>query len=327
MRLETGFFAQAAEVTSDGRIFVHGGGIEGFIVPAVPIIIPSAAIVLRICFSAEECGTEHQIGITLADPNGNDCGFRFSVPCAPQPPPDFPSRSVKIFAVFTVHNLVFACVGMFTVNAFVDDRPLDNFSIGVALARPPIDEAREEMFLNIQVERATARPSRWHAPSVDLLRGGAAQAPPPGTKPTAPVYSVYGPVRMPVSVRTASGRTATMLLPGVLNMATASQSKVSDVGKLTVESMVQRNFTEWMNAIAITSDATRMVTHPAYTRIVALGDPAIPVILQSLRRKPSLLAWVLFDITKVNPVRPADNGKIDKITKAWLKWGKKHKYI
>ena len=44
-------------------------------------------------------------------------------------------------------------------------------------------------------------------------------------------------------------------------------------------------------------------------------------------KKPSLLAWALFDITKVNPVRPADYGKIDKITKAWLKWGKKNRYI
>jgi hypothetical protein len=97
--------------------------------------------------------------------------------------------------------------------------------------------------------------------------------------------------------------------------------------QLTVEAAVQKNFTEWMDAIAVSSDATVMVSHPAYKRIVALGQDAVPVILRSLQKKPNLLAWALFEITKANPVQPKDYGKIDKITRAWLKWGRKNKYI
>ena len=110
-------------------------------------------------------------------------------------------------------------------------------------------------------------------------------------------------------------------------MATIAPSKAVVAKQLTVEALVQSYFLEWMDAIAFTSDSSKMVCHPAYKRIVSLGEPAIPAILQSLRKKPSLLAWTLFDITGVNPVRPSDYGKLDKITKAWLKWGKQHKHI
>jgi hypothetical protein len=95
----------------------------------------------------------------------------------------------------------------------------------------------------------------------------------------------------------------------------------------TLEAQLLSNFTEWMDGIAFISDANQIESHPAYKRIVSMGEAVVPVILRSLQSEPSLLAWALFDITGVNPVRPADHGKIDKITKAWLKWGKKNKYI
>jgi hypothetical protein len=96
---------------------------------------------------------------------------------------------------------------------------------------------------------------------------------------------------------------------------------------VTVEATLLSNFAEWMDGVAIISDATQIESHPAYKRIVSMGEDAVPVILRSLEKEPSLLAWALFDITGVNPVQPADYGKIDKITKAWLKWGRENKYI
>jgi len=110
-------------------------------------------------------------------------------------------------------------------------------------------------------------------------------------------------------------------------MATAIPFKAVVDKQLTVETMVQNAFADWMEGIGPLSDSGKMVSHPAYRRIVSLGEGAIPVILRFLQKEPSLLAWALFDITGVNPVRPSDYGKIDKITKAWLKWGRKNKYI
>jgi hypothetical protein len=94
-----------------------------------------------------------------------------------------------------------------------------------------------------------------------------------------------------------------------------------------IESTILHELDKWMEEIGPISDVKEMVSQPAYRRIVALGEPAVPVILRHLNREPSLLAWALFDITRINPVRPPDYGNIEGITKAWLKWGKKNKYI
>jgi hypothetical protein len=142
MRLETGFLAQAAEVVSDGRVFVHGGGIEGFAVPDVPVLIPSVAIVLRFHFLLNECGAEHNVRVTVTDPNDADCGLAGAIVLNPQPPLDFPERGVKLFAVLAITNLMFPLVGVYAVNLFVNERRLDGFTVGIVRARPPIDEAR-----------------------------------------------------------------------------------------------------------------------------------------------------------------------------------------
>jgi hypothetical protein len=182
------------------------------------------------------------------------------------------------------------------------------------------------MFVTFPQQASEARPSRPQAQYVELVSAGVGHAPFSYMKPTLPLY-VYGPVRLVVPVRTPSGPVLPLLLHGVVSMATVAPQKAVLDKKLDVQSAVQRNFSEWMDAVAVSSDADVMLSHPAYKRIVSLGDGAVPVILQSLRKGPSLLAWALFDITKANPVPPADYGKLDKITEAWLKWGKQNKYI
>jgi hypothetical protein len=94
-----------------------------------------------------------------------------------------------------------------------------------------------------------------------------------------------------------------------------------------LESKLLRDLAQWRVQTGPISDAGKIRAHPAYKRIVSIGKAGIPCILRELKREPSLLAWTLFDITGESPVQPADYGKIDKITKAWLKWGRKNKYI
>jgi len=78
---------------------------------------------------------------------------------------------------------------------------------------------------------------------------------------------------------------------------------------------------QWLIGIGPSSNPSEMTAHPAYREIVEHGDAAIPFILRHLKQSPSLLAWALFDITGLNPVKPSDSGNLRKITNAWLKWG------
>lgn len=81
---------------------------------------------------------------------------------------------------------------------------------------------------------------------------------------------------------------------------------------------------EWVRGVGPVSNTQEMISHPAYKTIVAYGSEATPFILQHLKHGPSLLAWALFDIVGINPVHPSESGNLKKVTKAWLKWGKKH---
>jgi hypothetical protein len=112
-----------------------------------------------------------------------------------------------------------------------------------------------------------------------------------------------------------------------MSSAMESRAAADRDRETALESELLGNFAQWMEGVGPLSDPGKIVAHPAYTRIVEMGKPVIPIILRHLKREPSLLAWTLFDITGINPVHPSDSGNIERITKAWMKWGKQNKYI
>src|SRR4029453_5872521 len=57
--------------------------------------------------------------------------------------------------------------------------------------------------------------------------------------------------------------------------------------------------------------------HPAFTAIVALGDDAIPVILESLAVQPDFLFMALHEITRQNPVAAAHQGRLSETVQDW----------
>jgi len=52
-----------------------------------------------------------------------------------------------------------------------------------------------------------------------------------------------------------------------------------------------------------------------------MGEIAIPLILDQLRKQPTHLFWALYEITGINPVDPASAGNIRAMIDAWLEWG------
>jgi len=78
---------------------------------------------------------------------------------------------------------------------------------------------------------------------------------------------------------------------------------------------------EWREATEFTSSTTDMVMHPAYQQIIGIGRAALPLIFAELRRAPDHWFWALKAITGEDPVAPADRGKVQRMTDAWLAWG------
>jgi hypothetical protein len=86
--------------------------------------------------------------------------------------------------------------------------------------------------------------------------------------------------------------------------------------------------TRWDEATRYRSNIHALRNHPVYEELVALGEPAVPLILAELERE-SKVSWfaVLAAITGQNPVPPALAGRVDAMARAWLDWGRERGYV
>lgn len=78
----------------------------------------------------------------------------------------------------------------------------------------------------------------------------------------------------------------------------------------------------WRDETLFESSIDRIISHPAYLQIVAMGSSAVPLILAELKEAPALWFWALSAITGKSPEPEGSQGDIGAMTKAWLDWGK-----
>jgi len=83
---------------------------------------------------------------------------------------------------------------------------------------------------------------------------------------------------------------------------------------------------QWRAETRYWSSLEAKKTHPAYSSIVAMGDEAVPLILESIATHPDLLVMALHDITHEDPVTPDHHGRLLDIVQDWLRWGTERGY-
>lgn len=89
----------------------------------------------------------------------------------------------------------------------------------------------------------------------------------------------------------------------------------------------QRLAAEWKAQALYLSNTAQMAMLTPYQRIIGMGLPAVPLILEELQREPNQWFWALEAITEANPVPPEDAGKVRAAAQAWIDWGKQHGFI
>ena len=68
--------------------------------------------------------------------------------------------------------------------------------------------------------------------------------------------------------------------------------------------------------------------HPAYQKIIGMGEPAVPLILKDLAENgPDDWFWALTAIADDNPITEDIAGDMNAMTAAWLQWGRKRGYL
>ncbi len=107
--------------------------------------------------------------------------------------------------------------------------------------------------------------------------------------------------------------------------SSADQSH-SSVATFDVESQFQHFAAQWQAESELMSSMTDMVMLPSYQRIIGMGREAVPLLLRQLELKPDYWFWALQAITGQDPVNPADRGDLEKMSAAWLVWGRREGY-
>lgn len=94
----------------------------------------------------------------------------------------------------------------------------------------------------------------------------------------------------------------------------------------SIERQFSQLASQWQAETALLSALSQKVLHPSYQRIIGMGEPVVPLLLQELNREPNHWFWALKAITGANPIKPEHRGRIKHMAKDWLDWGRDHGY-
>jgi adenine-specific DNA-methyltransferase len=82
----------------------------------------------------------------------------------------------------------------------------------------------------------------------------------------------------------------------------------------------------WKDETRFSSKMKTISEHPAYRKIVAMGDKAVPLILADLEKNGGAWFMALREITGVSPVPKENRGKVKDMASAWIAWGRERGY-
>jgi hypothetical protein len=78
---------------------------------------------------------------------------------------------------------------------------------------------------------------------------------------------------------------------------------------------------QWKSESIHMSNTTQMAMLRSYQRIIGMGPPAIPLILEEPKRHRDHWFWALEMITGENPIPKEAVGKVEEMARAWIEWG------
>ena len=84
---------------------------------------------------------------------------------------------------------------------------------------------------------------------------------------------------------------------------------------------------QWRQEVAHLSSSVQMAAHPAYREIIAMGEPAIPLLLAELQRAPHFWFAALRALAGENPAPKEIAGQVKAMARAWVQWGKDKGYV
>jgi hypothetical protein len=108
-------------------------------------------------------------------------------------------------------------------------------------------------------------------------------------------------------------------LPALLGKTVARESEA-------LEQRFHEQASKWASETEHLSSPAQMMLHPSYQAILGMAredeEEIIRLMLRDLRDNRRLWFWALSYLTRENPIKREDAGKLDRMIKAWIDWGK-----
>lgn len=101
-------------------------------------------------------------------------------------------------------------------------------------------------------------------------------------------------------------------------LAAVAEQDLDDGIQVAFEELV----TTWSAATAHLSSPLKLIEHPAYRQLIGLGPAVLPLILRDLAETRRFWFPALQAITGENPVPDDAAGDIERMSEAWIKWGR-----
>jgi hypothetical protein len=98
---------------------------------------------------------------------------------------------------------------------------------------------------------------------------------------------------------------------------------------LNLEATLDDLETKWRRETSFLSSMSAKIDNQWYQKIIALGQPVIPLLLRRLQKTPDHWFEALRKLTSENPARdrPEIRGNLQAIADCWIAWGEEHDYI
>ena len=110
-------------------------------------------------------------------------------------------------------------------------------------------------------------------------------------------------------------------------ITTGKLCKLKQTSKENVSKDFEELYNIWKRETFFLSNTTEIVEHPAYRKIIAMGEKVVPLILEKLKTQFDHFSVALYEITGENPIPEDLKGDMAEISKAWVEWGILNGYI
>jgi hypothetical protein len=91
------------------------------------------------------------------------------------------------------------------------------------------------------------------------------------------------------------------------------------------EGLFQALAAHWRKETRHLYSVSQMAMHPAYQRIIGMGEAVVPLILKEMQQHGGHWLWALHAITGEDPAPPDAN--FHEALRSWLQWGCEKGYL